>query len=559
MKNFISARMPKWGLPAYVLVLMTAVVQSQTPEILVNVIGNGPEHTFTTTNLGSQDRVFYRFSDGYFMEGQQATLPSGSPGTPPPMAPGAQVTRVFPNTATPPSVVGYVARKNGPLLFAHVKPGEPPIQQCSGCQPPVLGLSAAQPVRLKSSWMPFTSPVDILTDNTTSPMPFISPDVPWLLLAVTIKVPAGVSPEKVTVNLPGSLQAVKAIVEDKWGDGQAVANTYVHAVNISPNNPTVDIFIKANAPNNEFNVYLVVKSESPQLGEKVFSATFFEKGLIAKGSTNLRLPTRTWPHDPNALSAFEDFVCKRTYLPQLLGFWVDFQNVGKGVAEDVMVRVNINSDILDYSTVAGIETSDNFTGTMITTFTDNTLIFKLPGINLPGVDQAPPVEDLQETTGWIKFLIQPKDCIPEGPDFYTDSEITFFAHEEPLAPIRTNRVIHTRGGRDCIENKYCDLTDPTEPRSTGGADAATFAPRCYPTLFTDRLTIETPVAAENQPLTLVVSDLTGKQWIEKSWPVNSGEIFRQELETSRLPEGVYLVHFIQGAQTAVYKILKNRL
>jgi len=551
MKNFISARMPKWGLPAYALVFMTAVVQSQTPEILVSSIGN--VHTFTTTNLAADDLVFYRFSDGYHKVGQQS---AGIIGT----ASGAAVSRSFPGSTIPPgapSVVGYVARKNGPLLFAHVKSGQPPIQQCSGCQPPVFGLSAAQPVRLSSSWMPSTSPVNVLTDNTTTPA-FISPNVPWLLLAVTIKVPAGVTPEKVVVNVPGSLQAVKAIVEDKCGVGVNVGNTYVNAVNISPNSQTVDILLNANAPNDEFNVYLVVKNMSPQLGEKVFSATLFDNRPMAVWSTSLRLPTRTWPHDPNALSAFEDVVCKKTFLPQLLGFRVDFQNVGKGVAEDVMVRVNINSDILDYSTVAGIETSDNFTGTMITTFTDNTLIFKLPGINLPGVEQAPPVEDLQETTGWIKFLIQPKDCIPEGPDFYTDSEITFFAHEEPLAPIRTNSVRHTRGGKDCTENKYCDLTDPTEPRSTG-ADVAIFAPRCYPTLFTDRLTIETPVAAENQPLTLVVSDLTGKQWIEKSWPVNSGEIFRQELETSRLPEGVYLVHFIQGAQTAVYKILKNRL
>ncbi len=551
MKNFISARMPKWGLPAFALVLMTAVVQSQTPEILVTV--NGPEHTFTTTNLGPDDRVFYRFSDGYHKVGQQSasTIGTGS---------GAAVSRSFPGSSTlPPSVVGYVARKNGPLLFAHVASGEPPIQQCNDCQPPVLGLSAAQPVRLSSSWMPFTSPADVLTDNTTSPS-FISPSVPWLLLAVTIKVPAGVSPEKVTVNLPGSLQAVTAIVGKKCGVGDEVANTYVDEVKITPNSPIVEIEIKANAPNNEFNVYLVVKNVSPQLGEKVFSATLFDNRPMAVWSTNLRLPTRTWPHDPNALTAFEDGICKKMTLPQWLGFRVDFQNVGKGVAEDIMVEVNINSDILDYSTVAGIETSDNFTGTMITTFTDNSLIFKLPGINLPGVEQAPPVEDLQETTGWIKFLIQPKDCIPEGPDFYTVSEITFFAHEEALAPIETNRVKHTREAKDCEEEKYCDLTEvPTESRSTGGADATIFAPRCYPTLFSDRLTIEAPVAAENQPLTLVVSDLTGKQWIEKSWPVNSGEIFRQELETSRLPEGVYLVHFIQGAQTAVYKILKNRL
>ncbi len=529
------------------LSLPTIHAQTPTPyQIVIQEAANDNElYEFSTTGLSLNDRVFYRFSDGHHLEAQKTGTNLS-----------ATVSRRFPNTSSgPPTVIGYVTKKNGPLGIAY-PPEDLEIQTCTACNPPTFGLAPNEFIRLSNSWDLFsnTQAAVPFTDITTIPA-FTAPNTPWFLLTVTMRAPTGASHANVT--FPSGLSFEGAIVENKWGTGTTVANTFIQSIE-AISNQTVRIKLDPNISSPPFKVYLLMRG-NPNSNDNLFAANVYdERNKPLGGNNELRLVTKQWPHDPNSLTRSNEVICKvSTKNPPLL-HRVDFMNEGQGPADHVVVKVEIDPEVLDPATVSDIVTSANYTNPVIFSYGADYVKFNLLGINLPGIAQIPQ-PSAEQTSGWIQFFIRTKDCLnPESATYFTRGFITFISELEgkPVfqETMQTNTTEHKLNS-NCPPDPLC--LKPPDGRSNKAGILQ--SPACYPTLFTDRLTLEAPAAPENGMVRIAINDIAGKRWLEISHPVSSGEVFWQQIETAHLPNGMYLVHFQQGRRTTVFKIVKTKI
>lgn len=541
----------------FFLMLSISAIKGQSPIGLTFTNLSNGDCKFTTSGLNNQDLVFYRFSDGFHIKRQYNSADPTS----------NSVTRRF-RPAAYHSVTAYVARKGGPVLLTYL-PFNPATNSTNPL--PFVGLGANEFIRFGYTWEPFTnlSGTMALSDPTTVPAMANFPVQSWFMLPVTINPPK--ESQSAEINIPPGLTCLGVIYKRDWLSGQ---NQLTYPGGSEPissitktNNKVTVVFEKPG--NGEFNLYVIVTGAPQGIGQHVMTGQVFgSQTPVPIGQCSIAVQVRQNPHDPNALTAYQKNLCPRQVGANPLRYRVEFQNIGSGPAEDVEVRVDLISNGGELSSplvsnqISNVVVNPSWIQPVVSVTTVNPkwqqVHFFLDFIALPGLNQVPPPNSYSETTGWVEFDIQPNDCLDEfDGTLLAQGTVSFSAgtfHENVL----TNETSQIVWPDSCLpDNPGCNQDPNGGGRSVGFGASAPTHPQYYPSPFNERLQMEVPVADANTPLTILISDITGKIWMEKSVPAGSGEVFRQSLDTQTWPVGMYLVHCMQGGHTSVGKILKQ--
>lgn len=543
----------------FFLILSMPAVKGQSPvAITIADMGNG-DYKFTTSGLSYQDLVFFRFSDGYHMMSQ---CPANQT--------NAFVNRRFQSSGNI-AVAAYVAKKGGPVLLTSQVFN---INGTGANTPPLVGLSATEQIRLGYTWMPFT---DIsgsmpLNDMYTSP-PMVSSSVqPWFMLPVTFKPARNASHAE--INIPAGLTSKGVIFKNYWveqGQFTIPGGIDIGSITNTPSKVTVNF---NQLSKNEFNVYILVTG-TPVVDQSYTLAGGIYNSLSSApvNQSTITVQGRQNPHDPNILVAREETICPGQIGAAPLRYHVEFQNTGFGPADDVRVTVDFKSDVdtpftsLVSTIVSNITSNYSWLQPQVTVseITDSWIQvdFYLDYISLPGLYQSPPPNNVMETIGWVNFEMKPTDCLEDLNGVLLTQATVAFSTSTFYETVETNQVSQIVVFNNCPpENELCNKNlggggNPNWARSGESPVAASGNSVYYPSPFHERLQMEVPVADANTPLTIQISDITGKIWMQKSVSGETGTLFRQSLDTSTWPLGMYLVHCAQGGQSSVGKILKQ--
>lgn len=548
--SFVLPRRSRFLL--FVLWVLAAGVASGQSLIMTEEEGT---YSFKTTHLFKGDLVFYRFSDGFHL--MAPCLEDGD---------GAVVEREF-LPANNHAVTAYIARKGGPILLITHPPFS--VEGAHSAHLPYVGLENGEYIRLAYTWAPFinTSGLMPLHDPTTTPE-ILEAAEPWFLLPVTLSAP--LDADHAEISIPAGLVSAGTIYKSHWVQEEAFYPDEDGPVLNIYNTPSKVTIAFSPMHKGEFNVYIVVKG-TPKDGElfRLEGKIFETSTLNVIGESSIEVEGRQNPHDPNILTAYDPIICPHQINGDPLHYRIEFQNTGWAPVEDVSIRVNFKTQYtpepisLVTSNVSNVTLSHPqivpYVGYGSVDPTLDFVLFNLPNVNIPGLYQSPPPTKASQTIGWVEFDIQPKDCLPPSGILITQAIVTFTTEtfSESVNTNITRQLIDPQGCPP--QDRNCAIIGgPSGGERSNVLDATPMAasPNCYPSPFNDHLNMEVPMTDQNTRLTVLVSDLTGKKWIENSYLATAGEAFRQVLETGDLPGGMYLVQFIQGGQTSTCKILK---
>ena len=278
------------------------------------------------------------------------------------------------------------------------------------------------------------------------------------------------------------------------------------------------------------------------------------------------------PHDPNIITAFEEGICPNQLMPNLLSYRVDFQNLGRGYAEDVTVEVSVNPDIVDASSILDfvIQTSHSYE---VTDIGNDYLKFKFKEINLPGTIQVyPQTYALQDTKGWIEFTLKTWPCISDKYEaFNTSGEIVFiWSGGVQYTPMNmVSQAVYPEGSTryKCESDPECSKPIPhnvqhINPDRVAKSNEAlakptdtNFVTSFYPNPFVNEIEIEVFPLYSELPIVIELVDLTGKVWLMQSGIYTSRRL--EALPTSNLPAGLYFLKMSNGDQVQSHKIIKQ--
>jgi hypothetical protein len=524
----------------FTALLAEAGAQTSTVQVLSLPNNN---YRISTTNLGLEDLVFYRFSDGYEMTAMSSSASIDAP-----------VIRQFKNGNT--KVSAYIARKNGPIGIATTNTNN---TVCNMCLPPASNLVLGEHIKLRNtSWSPFTEPAipELLTDEQTQPTFCVTPNIPWFIIPLTIKAPQPFC--YATVNIPDHMTVKGIFVKNLWYNtqpGSAFSFTDPDVSGILYNNSGVFRINLTSSFNTEFNVYLLVGT-STILGEiSSFNAELHNPNGSSAGTSTTTTATRRFPHDPNELTPFQQYTCSMTHNNPPLRYRIDFQNLGAGVAQNVKVKAVVNNTVLDPYTVSNIAASHTLTS--YESAPDNVL-FTFNKIDLIGLDQnpAPPIG---LTKGWLEFNLDTRRCFtqPYGNFFYTHGFVTFIGDNGNFSEtIETNTGVQGINDMLCPPDPYCTGgKSPVTGTETPETDFATI--KCYPSVFTDNINLEIPAMEESGDIQIILSDITGRTWRTLSYKIDAGTKYLETMAAPDVPTGMYLIHVRRGQHSATFKVIKN--
>jgi hypothetical protein len=570
----VSRRRPLCCLTLLFMLGSLSGILAQSTTLTVEITPpNNPTMPYTigVAGLNSKDLVFYRFSDGRDLSAMNT-----------PSNPKAFVTRTFELAGI--AVAAFVVRKGGPVELITANIGN---SNCNSCAPPP---PAASGVSMKTSWAPSTNMISHVTDNTTTPT-CILPFTPWFFLAVTMSAPSADAYSD--IKLPGGMTVVGAVVKGSYipipGQGNyAVSDPEVKSIDYSSNN-TVKITLTSNVGvTTNATVYLIVQCAT-ELGEQsVFQAQLYEATNRQLGSPYVfRTTTQTDPHDPNLLTPFEPATCSGSSATLPLHYRVDFQNLGAGIAQNVRIKIAVDSRIIDLSVPGSVSGSPQ---TPTYAAAEDGIYLYFSNINLAGLD-ADPQPSLELTKGWVEFTLYPKPCIPKSyTTWNTTAFVTFVGIPTATGTfsetIETNTVTQLLrvcndplcegvGGGGDVEGGDTEVGDTGGGDTGGGGNPPTwiggrsedtqaslvssqlFAPKCYPTFVRNALQIDVPATTDNGLLLVSITDLTGRMWRNTTYQTSAGMETKESLETTTLPSGLYLVRVSQGKDFAVFKVIKE--
>jgi uncharacterized repeat protein (TIGR01451 family) len=244
--------------------------------------------------------------------------------------------------------------------------------------------------------------------------------------------------------------------------------------------------IPANASIEEKNIFLsMLPVNSPSTGNltsfKAYIIKYNSSRIINEQSQTTTLHFDEYARDPNGIvtspACLDSF--PRPFTDKPIRYDVDFQNDGEGIAQNVKVTVFIpegipfpSSDLLNITAMikqqnlvfekytVATENSRNtyqFVTTRIhehgTIFTRRNIIFRMPGIQLPGTLNQPANESLRH--GRISFTLhtsKDKNQIPEC--MYSDISIVFYNTIQGMQKENPRIQDYTLTRRECSHVKH---------------------------------------------------------------------------------------------------------
>ncbi len=497
--------------------------------------------------LNPQDLVYYHFSDGLSL---QNIANSDDP--------VASVKRQFKDVNYA-QVIAYIARKNGPLELATGIDVFP--LPCATCQDPLASMPNDKSIKLSTSWTPFTaSQLPSFTHNITSPT-FPTPEEAWFFLNVHLE-----DGEAVRINIPEAFSVEGVIINEHWAP-LVQGNPPNYAVGLGSEFKSIEytsldevlIEILEGSITDQAQLSLLLKGNP---GDYLYtlqtfqSTLYFDKDRNKSESFKLKVRVAANPHDPNKITAKDIAVCTGQSESAPYTYRVDFQNLGEGFAEDVIVYVDIDETIMDAFSIHDFNINSTHDISSIN-INSNQIAFHLDSIYLLGLVQeypyAPTVED---TKGKIRFKLKTHPCIEAPPinKFYTAGLIRFICcyDENGENPSIQDTPM------DSIEQKFSDACglDPSclvDFPDTGNNDIhGSGEGIIYPNPFSESLFINlNPVSG---PVQIRIEDVNGITQDSRNIEQLSGEVI--EINTQGLASGTYFVSIIMENEINTYMIVK---
>lgn len=520
--------------------LMPFQGQSQSNAVAVSSLP-GNNYLVGTTNLNPDDLVFYRYSDGV----DQTAMSANANGQ-------ASVMRQFKSGSA--KATAYIAPKNGPVGLATTDVNN---SSCGSCSAPQIGLNNGEYIRIRnSSWNPYVDPAApaSMADTKTTPT-FNTPVVPWFILPVTFKAPGSYSYAE--IDIPSGMTIKGAIVKDIWKEmflSQSLFTiTDPDVASFLNNSPSKIRINMTSSYNREFNIYFIVASSTVVGQHSAFSAQVYNAYGQPQGSSSvLEIATTNHPHDPNELTGFQTAICEHVSSNPPLGYRVDFQNLGAGLAETVKVTVSLNSTIANGNS---LEADNIHSSHTLSSFTKSAeeLVFTFEGINLRGLDQDPQ-PGVESTRGWVEFSLTSKPCLNTNSGYFlTGAVVTFLGNQGNYVEYTPTNTLR-QYLNDCVPDPLCT----SDNRNSNREGIADFAPQCYPVPFQDQLFIKLPAATSDQKVEISMLDITGRKCLYDFAVAPANNEFSHSLNTVMLPSGLYAVIVKTDSGTeSVFKVIKE--
>jgi len=315
------------------------------------------KYLFTVTDLGSQDLVVFRFSDGYHINKIVEVE-----------ATSVSVERQF-KEAIEYSVNAYIAKKGGTLGITTNIQTVTPSGLCDNCESPQLGMASNQNLLLSTSWNSFfldaiggelESFQDVVVDMITPT------DEAWFFLNLTLQnTSSQLTDNLLKLSFPNEVYEVDGvIINNEWIDFDnfsATSENYypneidlVSTITYEPDgkvNFTFDREIEG-----QENIYLVVTGEPSDLDEEfIFKGQIFskkkKKGSYLIEEVNLTVKPTNQPHDPNDISTAAPN--KNFPYNETMG-WIRFDLSHNDCYNDTTVPWVITSGEIVFIPIAGI-------------------------------------------------------------------------------------------------------------------------------------------------------------------------------------------------------------
>jgi len=347
------------------------------------------------------------------------------------------------------SIVAYLSRKSKPIKTVNLAGGssgsasifEVPVTEevkLGGFEAVDMKVGTTlSPLKLENSWNVFTdgaaanTSADHYIFNASSNVPGTTPTQPWLFVTLSVNNSDWTGQDIFMMYDPifeykGLIFANKAndISSTSWisSDDNSRKKS-----GVEPDSVIIKKGVLPNNPSGQTHVHFIFQLKRNVLFPPDFVkfTTQFENGT----PVDLNLSVKPKPHDPNSLTVNKKTICPCDKALEL-HYRVEFQNIGTGLVKDVQV-VLMNTDGLDVSSLTPVG--------------DKTLkkkvamvyhrgpraapapTFEIPGINLPGTNQAPPnsVPD-EETWDYLEFTVNTKGCLKDN-TFIGPKARVFFA------------------------------------------------------------------------------------------------------------------------------------
>jgi len=511
------------------------------------------------------DLVYYRFSDGFY---DKKVMSSDYP--------NAGIQRQFKSGGNY-EVVAYLAKKGGTLdLIAFTE--IPQVDGCLTCVLPDVWLSDESNIMLSTSWNSFFITegefIPGLTDDITS---FSStPDLPWFFVNLALGNSGDELPgDYLDFQVPDNVYDIKGVI---------INNEYIsltnsplaYPVNASLSPSTTIRYYPDDAGDfirftlnqevdNQINFYIILEGEpESEFAEYFLVGKLYDKtkGKYPIDKYELKIKPTQQPHDPNQIYSPPHTPCYGDIVPYI----VDFQNLGDGEAINVDVEVNVDLAYFDIESVAAIESSHELSSYATN---DNVITFTFSGINLPGTNQENPSPSYNETKGWVKFELTMRDCSPPDPngnfeEIVTNGEIIFYGSDEFEQETPLNFLIQKPcqfpcyvGGIGLSSNTDNGL-NASRISSSSITDQIPFSAKSYPTIVNDFITIETSLLKPGVLLEINFVDIAGRIWKTENISSEDSMIYKEELDVSDLPTGIYFLQVKHGDQLINQKIVKTQ-
>ena len=525
----------------------------------IDVIKDDDWYIFKVTSptLGPEDLVYLRFSDGTHLKATAVETDGGMI--------VAEVGRYFNSEGEIVDVIGYVAKKGGPLEL--IGSTTVTVSPCPNCFNPTI-LAANEKVKLEASWGLFTSDEDleVFEDDAVHPT-FPTPETPWILLNAAIKSTQQNPFQTLEISIPAYLNVRNIIIEDEmgWGTFTPVSSDFCQSVTVEGN--IVTVHLNANYIGNA-NVYVLVEGYPDAFEGNMFKAELNGKDAFL-GKDDIVLLASHNPHDPNVLHGEEPWFCPGQSQPEKLAFRIDFQNLGEGVAENVMVVFFPDDSVMDPGSYQIIGSSNAITSVEVSS---DYIKFNFTGINLPGLGQDypyPQVLPVEATKGWVRFTMDLQACAPtEIEHIYHSGEIIFDCPScgpngyQEFTPL--NEVEH--------KNTLCGI-DPAciyEPGPTPGgggkdivlggnsleeASTQKLKYSIYPTIFDHELILSIEESTLH-PIQVQLIDINGRSWYNHT-RIATDLNTQLAINTANLPAGIFILRIQHVDKVYTQKVIKR--
>ena len=533
---------------------------------------------FYVSDLEDQDLVFYRFSDGYYA----VKIADGTNNS------TALVTRT---SAEPLRVSAYVAKKNGPIKFAGSENST--FTTVSGIMPTVQ-MGENNSIRISTSWEPFyeTGAIENFTDESLGPPLHTPGNQSWFFLNLTVQnpYPGNAFTGEVQLAYENSVFSLKnALIGDSQIESSATGMfpftdeitfpgiSYIGSVN----EENLRVGIDMAAGERQVHIQFLAAGVPAQGFSSKITTTLTDDKYAEIGNDNLTLTANAYPYDPNGIISYNENekICALSNSLKPLSYRAYFQNEGQGDAITVFVKIDINPDVLDGTSVFDIKSSHG-TPSFVYYENEGSIIFKFVDINLPGL-QADPPPLYQDTKGWVEFTVNTQECIVGEGCFTTGGEVIFlgvddFVQVTPFEIEAKHYLVFCNENSSCtippgIPYLYCSEAGPSDGDgltetppilpfldNNGGFsnnESSPFAVTSFPTVFQNSFDLIIQSMQSDQSVEIMVTNLLGEQVFHQSRMVS--EFYKETFSAGHWEEGMYVLSVRQGNETKTLKIIKQ--